>query len=204
MNSDIFISGLGSIGLSVTYAKSDGPVIDNVTYSNGYFPLKTFTQDKNGQDISGTLSYFKFNPGKLLNPYLFVFYLWQKQYQQNGSVLTPIELSAISPQIGVKMTFNKEHSLNLSIQTMINSSQQSDTSKSISSRFNVDLKDDNKICNNLYYNFSTKWIMIYANSHYSSINPVTNFTLYQYLGKESKWQINYGVKNLFNVNDKTY
>jgi hypothetical protein len=53
----------------------------------------------------------------------------------------------------------------------------------------------------LYYKFSTKWIYLYTNAMGSTIKPVTNFYLYEYLGKEKQWQINAGVSNLFNVDE---
>lgn len=198
--SDVFVHGIGAVNLSISYAKTNEPVSDNIIYSTGYFPLKTFSQFRNSQEVTGTISYFNFSPGRFLNPYLFVFYLWRKQYQQNGPLITPVELNAISPQVGLKMNISKQHNLNLSIQSMINRSGSAGISRISSNRFNVDLKDDGRISDELYYNVSAKWILIYANSNYSVIKPVTNFNLYQYVGKEKKWQISYGVRNLLNVN----
>ncbi|MDN5285382.1 MAG: hypothetical protein JWR38_1656 [Mucilaginibacter sp.] len=201
INSDVFISGFGSVNLSLGYLKANQPVIDNFILTGGLFPIRTSDQYRNSNEITGTLSYFRFNPGKLLNPYFFIFYIWRKQYQLNQQIATPIELSTVSPQVGLKMNINKEHTLNLGVQSFINNTQSSASSNGAASRFNVDLKDDNKITDGLYYKFSTKWIFIYTNAAYSSIKPVTNFNLYQYLGKQKTWQINAGINNMFNVDE---
>lgn len=199
INSDVFIQGLGSVNLQINYALTNLPITDNFNIINGgSFPERSFTQFGKAKEITGTLSYFRFNTSKSINPYVFLFYLWRKQYQLNQQVVTPLEFSAISPQAGLKINFSKEHNLNLSVQAIINNAHGTTGSSTV--RYNMELKDDNKLMEGLYYKVSTKWILINTDHTLSSINPIINFNIYKYFSKLKSWQVNIGASNLLNVN----
>jgi len=200
-NSGIFIKKLGSVDFQFDYAVTNQPVADNYILGDGLYPLLSYTQFKKAQSITGSIAYVNVDQSTLINPYVFLFYLWQSQYQLNQQIATPISFDAISSTVGIKMNITKEHTLNLRVQSTINSTHFSTAASGAANRFNVELRDDNKIGDGLYYKFSTKWILIYANSTYDSIKPVTNFNLYKYFGKQHNWQVNCGINNLFNVDE---
>lgn len=201
ISSDVFIPKMGSVNFQFNYSVTNQPVTNNYLLENGLYPLLTFTQYKKAKTITGSIVYMNINQSTLLNPYIFLFYLWQNQYQLNEQMVTPVSFNAISSTAGVKMNITKEHTLNLSVQSTINSTHFPTSSGGTANRFNVELKDNNKITDGLYYKFSTKWILIHANGDNSAIKPVTNFNIYKYVGKGQKWQLNCGVSNIFNVDE---
>ena len=200
-NSNVFINKLGTINFQFNYSVTNNSVSDNYVFGGGLNPLLSYTQLKSVQVITGSIVYVNVDQGRLVNPYIFLFYLWQNQYQFNQQIANQISLNAISSTLGLKMNISKEHKLNLSIQSIINNSNFVSYSGNTTSRFNFELRDDNKIWEGFYYKFSTKWILIYANKTYTSVKPITNFNIFQYFGKKHNWQVNYGITNLFNVDN---
>jgi hypothetical protein len=201
INSDVFIKGLGTINFQFNYSVSMLPVTNNYILGDGIYPLLSYDQYEKAQTITGSIAYIKVDQSALFNPYIFLFYLSQHQYQLNQQIATPIDFNAISPTIGVKMNITKEHTLNMSVQSTLSNTRFAGSGSGTTDRFNLELRDDNRISEGLYYKFSTKWVLVSSNGSYDAIKPVTSFNFYQYIGKQRNWQINCGINNLFNVDE---
>lgn len=201
LTSAIFIKGLGTINGSINYSHTRLPVNFIYQRDDGFYPVQSYAQFMDADEVNGSLALVKFSPGQKFNPYIFLFYLWRRQYQLTQGVIKPFQFYAFSPIIGARLMISKEHSINFSIQSSLSEAKNENVkSQGLNKRFYFDIKQDNLLPGGIYYQLAAKWILIQSPSHTSVIKPVMNFNLSKYLTQKQNWQINIGVNNLLNVN----